>query len=118
MSRIPPKVRAEIRRKKRKKALYLVIGFFLILLPIRALLGEKGLISTQRKKAEVRELERKVETLTGKNQRLVREIEDLREGGLAIEKIAREQLGMALPGEFVFHLPSGKPPPSPSRSRP
>jgi cell division protein FtsB len=105
MAKVPPKIRAEIRRRKRRRAAALVIAFVLLVLPFRVVLGDKGLLATWRKKAEVRELQEKVERLQRENRRLAREIEQLREGGYAIEKIAREELGMALPGEYIIHLP-------------
>jgi cell division protein FtsB len=105
MPNLPPKIRAEIRRRKRRKAIGVIIAFFLVVLPFRVVLGNKGLLATWRKQAEVRELERKVEHLNRDNRRLFREIEELRQGGYAIERIAREELGLALPGEIVIHLP-------------
>ena len=108
MARVPPKIRAEMRRRKRRKALVLVVGFLLILLPVRGVVGDKGWIATMRKRHQVGALEEKVAGLERANRHLAREIRQLRHGGLAIERIAREELGMAGPGEYVYHLP---PPP-------
>ena len=113
MAHIPPKIRAELRRRKRRKALVLVVGFLLILLPARAVLGDKGWISTWRLRNQVRTVEEKVAALQRANRQLGRDIRQLRDGGHAIERIAREELGMAGPGEYVYHLP---PPPTDPRT--
>ena len=91
--------------RQKRKTLFLIIGFFLLILSIRAILGERGLISTWRKKAEALEVEKRVFHLKRENERLRAEIDQLRKGGYAIERIAREDLGMAFPDEVVFLLP-------------
>ena len=106
MARNTPKNRSRTsNRWQKRKTLFLVIGFFLLALSIRAVLGERGLIATWRKQAEVRAVEMKVRQLKRENGRLLAEIDQLRQGGYAIERIAREDLIMGLPGEVVFLLP-------------
>jgi cell division protein FtsB len=49
-------------------------------------------------------LERELEQLRRENSRLTREARELREDPAAIEAIARRELGLIRPGEFVFLL--------------
>ena len=48
------------------------------------------------------ELAREIDELRGENARLTAEIAALRSDPAAIERIAREELGLARPGETVF----------------
>jgi cell division protein FtsB len=48
------------------------------------------------------ELAREIEEIRAENLRLAAEIRALRSDPRAIERIAREQLGLARPGETVF----------------
>ena len=56
-----------------------------------------------------------IETLRGSNTRLVREISDLRQSPRAIERLAREELGLAHPDETVFLIREDSRAPRPER---
>lgn len=57
---------------------------------------------------EENRLEREVEGLQEENQGLAEEIDSLRQNGDAIERVAREQLGLAREGEIVVEIPDKK----------
>lgn len=86
----------------RRRAATLASLLALIALVVGSLFGDRGLLQlmTQRERAERLELE--VEELRAENGRLATEIEALRRDPRAIERLAREQLGLARPGETVF----------------
>ncbi|HUO83719.1 MAG TPA: septum formation initiator family protein [Thermoanaerobaculia bacterium] len=67
--------------------------------------SEEGIAELQRAQKRVSDLDREVERLRSENERLRRELETLRSSTYAYEKIAREDLGMAKPGETVYVLP-------------
>lgn len=53
-------------------------------------------------------LAREVEELEGENAALADEVEALRQNGEAIERVAREKLGLAREGEIVVEVPNKK----------
>jgi len=74
----------------------------IIALVVGSLFGDRGILSlrTQQQRAEA--LAREIAALRADNDRLASEIRALRSDGRAIERIAREELGLAAPGETVF----------------
>ena len=88
----------------RKKAAGLASAIALIALLVGSLFGDRGILHlmTQRQRAEA--LAREIDDLRDENARLTAEIAALRSDPAAIERIAREELGLARPGETVFLL--------------
>ena len=86
----------------RRKAATLASIIALVALIVGALFGDRGLLHLidQRQRAEA--LAREVEELQAENAYLVTEIAALRTDPRAIERLAREELGFARPGETVF----------------
>jgi cell division protein FtsB len=86
----------------RKKAVTLFGVILLIALLVGSLFGDRGLLqlASQRERAEV--MAREIQEMRDENQRLAREIDALRADPRAIERLAREELGLARPGEKVF----------------
>jgi cell division protein FtsB len=70
-----------------------------------ALFGDRGYLRLLDKRDRASALAREVDRLESENVRLAAEIRALKSEPRAIEKIAREQLGLARPGEKVFLLP-------------
>jgi cell division protein FtsB len=69
---------------------------------VGSLFGDRGLFQlvSQRERAEA--LAREIDQLRADNSRLATEIAGLRADPAAIERLAREELGLARPGETVF----------------
>ena len=86
----------------RKKAAILASIIVVIGLLVGSLFGDRGLLQlvSQRERAE--SLAREIEQLKADNSRLAVEIRALRTDPSAIERIAREELGLVRPGETVF----------------
>ncbi len=86
----------------RRKAAGLASVIALIALVVGSLFGDRGMFQlvTQRQKAEA--LHRQLEELRGENATLAADISALKADPRAIERLAREQLGLARPGEVVF----------------
>ena len=86
----------------RKKAVTLFGVILVIALVVGSLFGDRGILQlvSQRERAEA--LARELEEMREENRRLAQEIRALQTDPRAIEKLAREELGFARPGEKVF----------------
>ena len=86
----------------RKKAVTLFGVILLIALVVGSLFGDRGILQlvSQRERAEA--LAREIDEMREENQRLAQEIRALQSDPRAVERLAREQLGLARPGEKVF----------------
>ena len=82
----------------------LILAIFLILAAslLNALLGERGFLGLAKSRSGEFELQMEVLALREENQRLSKKIEGLRVASAAIERRAREVLGMIRPGELVL----------------
>lgn len=82
------------------------VRYLLILLALTvvvdALFGDRGFVDTMRARRDYAALERHVARLKVENARLREEARRLREDPLAIEAIARDELGLIHPGETLF----------------
>ena len=76
----------------------------ILALAARSIIGDRGLFEMWRQKSTYRRLTTEVQALRKENISLNREIRALRSQPLAIERIAREELGYARPGEITFIL--------------
>ena len=86
----------------RRKAFVLGTVIALIALTVGSVFGDRGLLSLVEKRQQVEDLRVEIETLKASNSGLVREISNLRQSPRAIERLAREELGLAHPDETVF----------------
>ena len=86
----------------RKKAAILASIIVLVGLLVGSLFGDRGLLQlvSQRERADA--LAKEIEQLKADNSRLAADIGALRRDPAAIERIAREELGLVRPGETVF----------------
>ena len=86
----------------RKKAGVLGTVIVLLALVVGSIFGDRGLINLFQKREQVHMLRQEIAALKADNARLVREVAALKESPRAIEQLAREELGLARPGETVF----------------
>jgi len=70
-----------------------------------ALFGSRGIPEVRRLRAERDKVLAELRALKEEEDALWREIEDLRKNPRAIERLARENLGMIRRGEVIFLLP-------------
>ncbi len=91
------------------------IAFLLFATLVAVSAGDRGLVRLFRLRAEHRRIEAKNAEIEADNARLREEVRRLREDRRTIEKIAREELGMACPREIVYQFaPAGPLPGAPS----
>ena len=84
------------------KAWALGTALALIALTVGSVFGDRGILNLVGKRRQVEALRDELEGLRAENARLSSEIVALRTSPRAIERLAREQLGLARPDETVF----------------
>jgi cell division protein FtsL len=97
--------REEIGRSEpraRIRAWVLGTAIALIALAVGSVFGDRGILNLVNKRRQVDALRAELEGLRSENARLTAEIASLRTSPRAIERLAREQLGLARPDETVF----------------
>jgi cell division protein FtsB len=92
----------------RKKIFALGIACLFLVLVVTALFGKKGVVDLRRAQRHLAGLETQVRTLEREKAALEAEIGLLEKDPRAVEKAAREKLGLAAPGEKVVVLPRDK----------
>lgn len=97
------------------------IAFGLLgLLLIHDIFGSRGFLAMRGAQQEVEAERQRIEALEEENKRLGEDVHSLKTDPAAIERIAREEMGLARPGEKVFKLPppEEKPPDTPKQDTP
>jgi cell division protein FtsB len=92
-----------------------ILGAALLLLGIHDILGPHGFLAMRRTQKEMDQLRSDVQRLNKENSEMNDEAKSLKTDPNAIERIAREEMGLARPGEMIFKLPP-PPPTAPSGS--
>jgi cell division protein FtsB len=86
------------------RGLLLLLVFFLFILVLAFVFGDRGIIEIVKTKKQIQVLQMTIRELEAQKQKLVREIELLRENPLALEKKARESLWLMKKNEKVVVL--------------
>jgi cell division protein FtsB len=86
----------------KRKALALALILILASSLLNALFGDRGLIELVKSRDELQSLEQDIAALEAETQQLLEEIRALKTSPLAIERLAREQLGLAKPDELIL----------------
>ena len=86
----------------RKRAAVLSSVILLIALVVGSVFGDRGILHWMAEQERNAGLAREVEELRATNQRLSLDIESLRRDPRALERIAREELGLARSGEVMI----------------
>ena len=100
----------EVYTLRRRIATIAVVGLAISLF-VHVMFGANGMVVYRQKRTEYQELRKKIEQVQQENDRYTRQIQGLKTDQTAIEKEAREQLGYAKPGEYVYVPPA---PPKPA----
>jgi cell division protein FtsB len=88
------------------------LAFALALLLLQDIFGTHGLIAMRRSQQEAVQVQREIDQINEENRQLQGRVKALKSDPATIERIAREEMGLARPGEYIFKLPSkpGDPP--------
>ena len=80
----------------------LLIG--LVLLGLQDIFGTHGVLAMRRSQKEAEQIQTEIKQLNDENRLLEDHVKDLKSDPAAIEKIAREDMGLARRGEYIFKL--------------
>ena len=97
------KTRSDQTRVYRGVTLTLVL--VCVALIVHEIYGEHGYLALRREQREYESLQQEIRRLQEENQQLERRIEALKSDPKAIERVARDQMHMARPGERIYTLP-------------
>jgi cell division protein FtsB len=86
---------------------FLIAGFVLLLL--QDIFGTHGVLAMRRSQAEARKIQQEITQLDRENKKLQDHVKDLKTDPSTMECIAREDFGLARPGELIFKTHSAKP---------
>lgn len=78
------------------------------LLVMQDVFGAHGLMAMHRSKAQIEAIQSRLAKLDQENRDLQQRIQNLKTDPSTIEKIARDRMGLARPGELIFRLPDAK----------
>jgi cell division protein FtsB len=81
---------------------------------VHVMFGANGMVVYRQKRAEHDALQKQIVRMQQENDQYTQQIQGLKSDQKAIEKEAREQLGYAKPGEYVYVAPAPAPPVPPA----
>ena len=97
----------------RRRIATIAVTLLALSLFVHVMFGANGMVVYKQKRADYQSLRKQIDQLQQENDRYTQQIQGLKTDQTAIEKEAREQLGYAKPGEYVYVPPTpAKPAPS------
>lgn len=93
-----------------------LLVIFVVVLLVHDVFGPHGFLVMRRKQQEIQKVNAQLDKLNKENVELEQHIKDLKTDPQTIRKIAREELGLAHPGEIIIKLPA--PPPENPPAKP
>ncbi len=87
-----------------------ILGLALFALLVHDIFGAHGFIAMRKTQKEIEQIREQIGKLNNDNKSLSSQVNSLKTDPQAIERIAREEMGLARPGEIIYKLPdSAKP---------
>ncbi len=83
-----------------------LLAVFVAVLLVHNVFGAHGFLAMHQKQKEIEKVKTQIERLNKENAALEGDVKDLKTDPQTIEKIAREELGQARPGEVIIKLPA------------
>lgn len=98
----------------RRRLATIAVTVMAVSLFVHVMFGANGMVVYKQKRSEYEALKKNINQVQQENDRYTRQIQGLKGDQKAIEKEAREQLGYAKPGEYVYVPPAPVKPAPPS----
>jgi cell division protein FtsB len=96
----PSEIGAYLRKNARQ-----ILGLALFALLVHDVFGPHGFIAMRRTQKEIERIREQIGKVNDENKALAEEVNSLKTDPKSIERIAREEMGLARPGEMIFRLP-------------
>jgi cell division protein FtsB len=96
----PSEVGEYLRRNTRQ-----ILGLALFALLLHDVFGTHGFIAMRRTQKEIEQIREQIGKINDQNKSLTEQVNSLKTDPKSIERIAREEMGLARPGEMIFKLP-------------
>ena len=98
---ISPSAAAAFLRQHMREILCLALFALLV----HDVFGPHGFIAMRRTQKEIEQIQGQIGKLNDENKSLAQEVSALKTDPKSIERIARQEMGLARPGEMIFKLP-------------
>jgi len=88
-----------------RKNAWQILGLALLVLLVHDIFGSHGIVAMRSTQKEIEEIRTQIGKINEENKSLAVEVNSLKTDPKAIEHIAREEMGLARPGEMIFKIP-------------
>ena len=85
-----------------------LLGLLVLVMFVHDIFGTHGFLAMRRTESEIKKVKADLDQLSKENAALEQETKDLKSDPRLIEKIARDDLGLARPGEIIIRIPQGQ----------
>lgn len=85
-----------------------LLGLLLLALVVHDVFGTHGYLAMRRTRQEIQKVKTDLDELNKENLELEQEVKELKSDPQKIEKIARDELGLARPGEVIIKIPQSQ----------
>jgi len=85
-----------------------LLGLLVLVMIVHDVFGTHGFLAMRRTQNEIKKVKADIDALSKENAVLEQEVKDLNSDPRLIEKIARDDLGLARPGEIIIRIPTGQ----------
>lgn len=85
-----------------------LLGLFVLALLVHDVFGAHGFLAMRHTRNEIEKVQKEIDRLNKENRQLADEVKALKTDPRYIEKIAREDLGLAKDGEVIIKIPQGQ----------
>jgi cell division protein FtsB len=95
-----------------------LIGLLVLVLVVHDIFGAHGYLAMRRTQQDIKKVTKDLGQLNKENLELEQEVRELKTDPHKIEKIARDELGLARPGEVIIIIPRSQQLPQNSTAKP
>jgi cell division protein FtsL len=95
-----------------------LVGLLVLVLVVHDIFGTHGYLAMRRTQQEIEKVTKGLDQLNKENLQLEQEVKELKTDPHKIEKIARDELGLAKPGEVIIKIPKSQQLPQDSSVKP
>jgi cell division protein FtsB len=88
-----------------RKNAWQILGLALLVLLVHDIFGSHGIVAMRRTQKEIDQIRAQIGKINDENKSLTGQVISLKTDPRAIEHIAREEMGLARPGEMIFKIP-------------